>query len=165
MISSSNYRNVLYKAFFTGSTGDVDAKLKELGDAFDQGGAEIRGEVASEVANVFEHFCLSPWSSSRALAVLRGAGRVIGHERLAFGIERAACNGNEEIMREALALIAPPERAAALRAAVGSARNAPSRGFAALVEQWAQALEDQSALESLPAIAKEGASERSKPRL
>lgn len=165
MISSSNERNVLYKVFTTGSTQEVDATLKELVDAFDQGGAKIREEVANEVANVFEHFCQSPWSSSRALAVLRGAGRVIGNERLAFGVERAAGNGNEEIMREALALIEAPERAAALRAAVGSARNAPSRSFAALIEQWAQALEDQSALGALPELAKEGASERSQPRL
>lgn len=158
---SKNYG--LYKALLTGSSKEWRSKLEDMMAAFDNGEDELRGELSHEVANAFEHFCHAPWSASQALAVLRGAGRVIEEDRLVFGINRAAENGNEEIIGEALAFIAPSARPKALREALPLALHAQDRGFSAKVQEWAQALEDQ--LELGGALAPGRGEAGGKPRL
>lgn len=174
MRDDPNSGYALHKAFISGSQSRVDARLRALAAAFDASedgmpesasGEGFLGAVmnwrharhrrlaaaaSEEAGHVFEEFChMSVWGN-HAIVILRAAGRILSQERLRAGMARAAGYANEDVMREVLPFIHPADRAEALRECALRARLIPNSAFASSVESWAQAVEDQHALENIP---------------
>lgn len=174
MRDDPNSGYALHKAFISGSPSRVDARLRALGAAFDAaedgppesasaegflGGVmnwrharhrRLAAAASEEAGHVFEQFCHMSVSGNRALVILRAAGRILSQASLRAGMARAAGYADEDVMREALPFIHPADRAEALRECALRARFIPNSAFASSVESWAQAVEDQHALENIP---------------
>lgn len=174
MRDDPNSGYALHKAFISRSQSRVDARLRALAAAFDAAAAgpqesdsaegffgavkdwrharhrRLATAASEEASNVFEQFCHMSVSAARALQILSAAGRILSQASLRDGMAWAASHANEDIVREALPFIDLPDRAETLRKCALRARPIPDSDFASSLESWAQAVEDQHALENIP---------------